>query len=120
MGDGESMIQEPTKMKLIPFLTKEKTRFIRQQFGTPVFVYDQRTLQQQAGLVLDFPNAFGLTVRFAVKACPTSAVLKVLTDAGLHFDASSGYEVERALRAGVSPGRKPALSYPGRTSRGNV
>ena len=103
MGDSGSMIQETTSMKLIPFLTKEKTRFIRQQFGTPVFVYDQRTLQHQAGLVLDFPNAFGLTVRYAVKACPTSAVLKVLTDAGLHVDASSGYEVERALRAGVSP-----------------
>ena len=29
---------------------------------------------------------------------PTNAVLKVLTDAGLHVDASSGHEVERALR----------------------
>ena len=103
MGDSGSMIQETTSMKLIPFLTKEKTRSIRQKFGTPVFVYDQRTLQHQAGLVLDFPNAFGLTVRYAVKACPTSAVLKVLTNAGLHLDASSGDEVERALRAGVSP-----------------
>jgi hypothetical protein len=59
LGDSGSMIQKTTSMKLIPFLTKEKTRFIRQQFGTPVFVYDQRTLQQQAGLVLDFPNAYG-------------------------------------------------------------
>jgi diaminopimelate decarboxylase len=90
-------------MKLIPFLTKENARSIRKKFGTPVFVYDQRTLQQQAVRVLAFPNAFGLTVRYAVKACPTSAVLRVLTDAGLHVDASSGYEVERALRAGIFP-----------------
>jgi diaminopimelate decarboxylase len=55
--------------------------------------------------VLGFPNAFGLTARYAMKACPTSAVLNVLTDAGLHVDASSGYEVERALQAGVSPER---------------
>ncbi len=92
-------------MKLIPFLTKAKTRSIRREFGTPVFVYDRRTLQRQARLVLGFPNAFGLTARYAMKACPTSAVLQVLTDAGLHVDASSGYEVERALRAGVSPER---------------
>jgi diaminopimelate decarboxylase len=55
--------------------------------------------------VLDFPNAFGLTARYAVKACPTRAVLKVLTDTGLHVDASSGFEVERALHAGVLPER---------------
>jgi diaminopimelate decarboxylase len=92
-------------MKLIAFLTENKARSIRREFGTPVFVYDQRTLQRQARLVLGFPNAFGLTARYAMKACPTSAVLKVLTAAGLHIDASSGYEVERALHAGVSPER---------------
>ncbi|HVM60781.1 MAG TPA: diaminopimelate decarboxylase [Verrucomicrobiae bacterium] len=92
-------------MKLIPFLTNEKARSIRRKFGTPVFVYDQRTLRRQARLVLGFPNAYGLTARYAMKACPTSAVLRVLTDAGLHVDASSGYEVERALLAGVAPER---------------
>lgn len=87
----------------IPFLTEDKVRSIQREFGTPVFVYDQKTLEQQAHLVLNFPNAFGLTARYAMKACSTGAVLKVLTDAGLHIDASSGYEVERALRAGISP-----------------
>ncbi|HTS19536.1 MAG TPA: diaminopimelate decarboxylase [Verrucomicrobiae bacterium] len=92
-------------MKPVPFLTDKRALTIRQEFGTPAFVYDQQTLQRQARLVLGFPNAFGLTARYAMKACPTSAVLKVFTDAGLHIDASSGYEVERALRAGVSPER---------------
>jgi diaminopimelate decarboxylase len=90
-------------MESIPFLTKDKVCSIQREFGTPVFVYDQKTLEYQACLVLGFPNAFGLNARYAMKACSTSAVLKVLTDAGLHIDASSGYEVERALRAGVSP-----------------
>jgi len=90
-------------MVAVPFLTEDKVRSIQQEFGTPVFVYDQKTLEYQARLVLGFPNAFGLTARYAMKACSTSAVLKVLTDAGLHVDASSGYEVERALHAGVSP-----------------
>ena len=96
-------MRKTTSMKWIPFLSEDITRSIQREFGTPVFVYDQRTLEQQARLVLGFPNAFGLTARYAVKACPTRAVLKVLTDAGLDMDASSGYEVERALQAGVSP-----------------
>jgi diaminopimelate decarboxylase len=92
-------------MPLIPFLAPDRARAIQREFGTPVFVYDLRTLEQQARRVLGFPNAFGLTARYAMKACPTAAVLRGLTDAGLHVDASSGYEVERALRAGVSAAR---------------
>ena len=92
-------------MKLIPFLTKNRARSIQRDFGTPVFVYDQKTLECQARSMLDFPSAFGLTARFAMKACPTSAVIRVLVNSGLHIDASSGHEVERALRSGVSSER---------------
>jgi diaminopimelate decarboxylase len=92
-------------MELIPFLTEDNVRSIQRDFGTPVFVYDQRALEHQARTVLGFPNAFGLTVRYAMKACPTGAVLKVLAGSGLHIDASSGYEVERALRVGIPPER---------------
>jgi diaminopimelate decarboxylase len=92
-------------MDLIPFLTEDIVRSIHRDFGTPVFVYDRKSLEQQARTVLAFPNAFGLTVRYAMKACPTAAVLKVLTAAGLHIDASSGYEAARAIRAGIAPER---------------
>jgi len=87
------------------FLSTEQVRAIQREFGTPVFVYDQRTLARQADAVLAFPNAFGLTARYAMKACPTAAVVKVFLDAGLHIDASSGYEVERVLRVGAPPER---------------
>ena len=50
---------------------------------------------------LAFPNAHGLTVRYAVKACPAAGVIRILNRAGLHIDASSGYEALRAMRAGV-------------------
>jgi diaminopimelate decarboxylase len=90
-------------METIPFLTKDKVRSIQGEFGTPVFVYDQKTLEHQASLVLGFPNAFGFTARYAMKACSTRTVLKVLTDAGLHIDASSGYEVDRAICACIRP-----------------
>ena len=88
-------------MDAIPFLSDDRVRRLQREFGTPVFVYDQATLERQAAQVLAFPNAFGLTARYAMKACPTAAVIRVLSDTGLHIDASSGHEAERALRAGV-------------------
>ena len=83
------------------FLNEDQIRAIRAQFGSPVYVYDQRTLEAQAQAVLNFPNAFGLTARYAMKALPNSTVIRILTQKGLHIDASSGYEAERAMRAGV-------------------
>ena len=83
----------------------------------------------QAQAALAFPNAFGLTVRYAMKSSPNAAILKArlrgalarraiglrLTRAarcsfrpqlfdslGLHIDASSGFEVQRAMAAGVA------------------
>ena len=92
-------------MDLIPFLSAEQVRHIQKTYGTPVYVYDQATLEAQADQVLSFPNAFGLIARYAMKACPSAAVLKVLTDRGLHIDASSGYEATRAMQAGVPADR---------------
>ena len=89
-------------MEDLTFLTPEQAQSIRDEFGSPVFVYDQTTLEASADAVLAFPHAFGLTARYAMKALPTAAVIQTLTARGLHIDASSGFEAERALRAGVS------------------
>lgn len=88
-------------MERLAFLTEDQVRRVQAEFGTPVFVYSQETLERRAHEVLAFPNAFGLTARYAMKACPTAAVVQVLTRTGLHIDASSGYEAQRAMRAGV-------------------
>jgi diaminopimelate decarboxylase len=89
------------KMEQLSFLSAEQVREIRREFGSPVYVYDQKTLEKQADSVLNFPNAFGLTARYAMKALPNAAVIRILTQRGLHIDASSAYEAERAMRAGV-------------------
>ena len=91
------------EMEQLSFLTEDLVRRIQREFGTPVFVYDQRTLEALAEKVLHFPNAYGLTARYAMKALPTAAILRIFNSMGLHIDASSGYEAERALRAGVPP-----------------
>ena len=87
----------------IVFLTAEQVEAIQREYGTPTFVYDQLLLERQAQVALGFPNPFGLTARYAMKACPSAAVLLILHRQGLHLDASSGFEVHRALRAGIPP-----------------
>ena len=77
-------------MENLRFLSEDQVRRLQAEFGTPLFVYDQASLERQAAVALGFPAPFGLTVRYAMKACPSAAVLRVLTGAGLHIDASSG------------------------------
>ena len=84
------------------FLTESQVRDIAASHGTPVYVYDEAGLKRQAEAALAFPNAYGLTVRFAMKALPNAAVLQTFDRLGLHIDASSGYEVRRAVAAGVA------------------
>merc|ERR1719487_1966496 len=38
-----------------------------------------------------------------MKACPNAEILKLFLKEGLHFDASSGFEVLRAVHAGIPP-----------------
>lgn len=90
-------------MESVQFLDAARARTVAAEFGTPVYVYDRASLEKSAREVRAFPNAFGLTARFAVKALPSAAVLRIFHEAGLKFDASSGFEAERALLAGIPP-----------------
>ena len=92
-------------MEKLKFLTPEIAQDVRAKFGTPVYVYDERTLKAQAAKALAFPNAFGLTVRYAMKASSNAAILRIFDQCGLHLDASSGWECDRAIRAGINPTR---------------
>lgn len=91
------------------FLNFETARRIAETHGTPVYVYDEAGLRASAKAVLKFPNAFGLTARYAMKACPNAAILRIFHEMGLHIDASSGFEVRRAMAAGI-PAENISLS----------
>jgi diaminopimelate decarboxylase len=97
-----SLLSSPA-LEQSKFLDAEIVQQIKESFGTPVFVYDEKTLVEQANKALQFPNMFGLTVRYAMKASPNAAILQLFSSLGLKFDASSGYEVRRAILAGISP-----------------
>lgn len=103
------------------FLSPAEAAEVRKRFGTPCYVYDHATLVESARCALAFPHAFGLTVRYAMKANSCRAILTLFRDLDLRVDASSDFEVERALRAGFAPERIALTSQaPSRRLRGFV
>jgi len=104
-----------------PFLSAEQAALVRERFGTPCYVYDRAMLESAARRALAFPAPYGFTLRYAMKANPSRGILTLFRDLGLHVDASSDYEVERALRAGFAPDRVQLTSQmPSRALREHV
>jgi diaminopimelate decarboxylase len=95
VSDNKDYTQKPK------FLTQELAERIGSTYNTPLYVYDEASLTAQAQSALAFPAPYGFRVRFAMKACPNANVLRLFYSLGLSFDASSGHEVKRALRAGI-------------------
>jgi diaminopimelate decarboxylase len=94
---------EHSKQESLRFLTPEQVRLAAKKFGTPVYIYNESWLERQAHSALAFPNAFGLTVRYSLKAGASGAIIKIFDRLGLHFDASSIWEAMRAIAVGVEP-----------------
>ncbi len=88
-------------MDSLRFLTTDHIDFIWSQFPTPVFVYSEKILREQARKVVNFPHNFGFTPRYAMKTSSNMNILKILSSEWLHIDASSAYEVYRAIEAGI-------------------
>tara|TARA_B110000037_G_scaffold143954_1_gene162717 strand:- start:3539 stop:4831 length:1293 start_codon:yes stop_codon:yes gene_type:complete len=82
-------------------LSYEEAEQISHRMGTPTYLYDEGILKGAAEQFLEMPNAYGLTVRYAMKASPNASILRLFESMGLSFDASTGHEVERLLHAGV-------------------
>lgn len=87
----------------LSWLTEKEVLDIANTFGTPVFVYDQEAIRHQANTLLSINAPYGKTIRYAVKANPHAHILQLLDREGLHFDASSYYEVLRCIEAGIDP-----------------
>ena len=84
-------------------LTADRAAEVRERFGTPCYVYERAALEAAARAALAFPAPFGFTLRYAMKANPSAGILALFRALGLHIDASSDHEVERAQRAGFAP-----------------
>jgi diaminopimelate decarboxylase len=82
-------------------LSPEKVVSAADRFGTPLYLYDEAAIVDKCRLVLGMPNAFGLGVRFAMKANSSRALLQLVASQGIGIDASSLNEARRAHLAGI-------------------
>ncbi len=90
-------------METSKIIKNEIIKNITKTHDLPIYVYDEKTLLEAVKKITNFPNTYGLTPRYAMKALSTTAILQLFDKLGLHFDASSGYEVERAILIGIAP-----------------
>ncbi len=90
-------------MTLNPFGHVTPTQVVQaaRRYGTPVYLYDEALVIERCQALLRMPNAFGLEVRYAMKANPGLALLQVISRQGLGVDASSVNEARRAHVAGI-------------------
>lgn len=66
-------------------------------------MYLQKVIEEQANAMFSLPVPYGLTVRYAMKANPHQGILKIMQERGIKIDASSAYEIDKALNAGFEP-----------------
>ncbi|MDR2570340.1 MAG: diaminopimelate decarboxylase [Oscillospiraceae bacterium] len=79
----------------------ETAALAAEEFGTPLYIYDEALILERCRECMEMPESYGLIVRYAMKANSNRTILKLITDAGLHLDASSLNEVVRANLAGI-------------------
>ncbi len=75
---------------------------LAEEFGTPLFVYDENHLRQACR---DAVAAWGEGVAYATKAFLCRAMARLAHEEGMHLDVASGGEMHVALAAGVPPDR---------------
>jgi diaminopimelate decarboxylase len=74
-------------------------------FGTPLYVFDERTLRNRARSIRDsFRGAYERSkVVYAGKAYLSPALMRILAEEGIGLDVVSGGEIYAGLLAGVDP-----------------
>ena len=75
----------------------------------PRYEYSRLAIQDRIDLLKNLSAPYGLTVRYAIKANPHPAILQMINNAGLAFDASSSYEASQLLSLGIK-GEQVSLS----------
>jgi diaminopimelate decarboxylase len=75
------------------------------QFGTPLFVYSQRSMLDALAAYQTALSGRPHLVCYAMKANSNLAVLQTFARAGCGFDIVSGGELQRVLAAGGSPAK---------------
>jgi diaminopimelate decarboxylase len=80
---------------------------LAREHGTPLFVYSERRIRQNARTLLEAFRDHHPAARvcFASKACANLTVLGILNEEGVDLEVNSGGELLKAKEAGFSPDR---------------
>ncbi len=85
------------------FTTKSQFEEIARKYGTPVHIYDEKGIRENARKLYDaFSWNKGYKEYFAVKATPTPGILKILKEEGCGADCSSLTELMLSEKCGLS------------------
>jgi diaminopimelate decarboxylase len=78
---------------------------LAEQFGTPLYIYDEVTLRNRArqAVASAFAGGPGSRAVFASKALELPVILSILAEEGLGIDVVSGGELFVALKSGIDP-----------------
>ena len=85
------------------FLDQQRAETLIAEHGSPLYVYDLDYLKRRVRELKRICKSVDCLPRYAIKANPHRRIIKLFNELGLHFDASSDYEVDQAIAAGVNP-----------------
>src|ERR1700677_2316341 len=88
-----------------------------EKFGTPLYVYSQRTLTNHFQKLDSALAPLDHLICFAMKANSNLSVMRVLAKLGSGFDVVSAGELERVIAAGGDP-QKSGFAGVAKTERG--
>lgn len=88
---------------------------LAQAYGTPLYVYSQRTLLHHLGQLQQAFRPADPLICYSLKTNPNLAIAKLMAGAGSGFDVTSGGELYRALAAG-GQGEKIVFAGVGKTN----
>lgn len=87
--------------KTLPF-SQELFESIAEQYGTPIFVYDEAGIRRNAQNINQaFAWSPNYVNHFAVKATPTPGILRIIHEEGMGFDCSSRPELLMIQQEGL-------------------
>ncbi|MBI1862970.1 diaminopimelate decarboxylase [Candidatus Microgenomates bacterium] len=90
-------------LEKLKFLSEENVRDLATKHGTPIYVNSRAMFTKQVKSIQGVVTKTPLTIRYAMKANHNHDVLKLIHSLGVKIDASSGYEVEEAIKCGFAP-----------------
>jgi len=78
-------------------------RELAANFGSPLYVYNERIFRKRCGEMLSLSSYPNFVVNYAIKANTNLTLLKIAREEGCHADISSAGEAVAAMAAGFMP-----------------